>query len=73
MKPLVRTSRAVLPWLTSALAVVELDNVVDVAPYTPGLIVACAVVWGIVILTWRSYQRRTPDHARYVPGVDPFL
>lgn len=54
MRPIVRTCRAVLPWLTAALAVVELDNVVDVAPYTPGLIVACAVVWGIVILTWRT-------------------
>lgn len=54
MRPIIRTCRAVLPWLTAALAVVELDNVVDVAPYTSGLIMACAIVWGIVTLTWRT-------------------
>lgn len=73
MRPIVRTCRAVLPWLTAALAVVELDNFVDVASHTQGLIAACTVVWLVVISTWRSHKRKTPDHARYVSGVDPFI
>lgn len=49
MKQIIRACRLLTPYLSTALLMVELDNIVDVAPYIGGLVLTCIVVWVVVI------------------------
>lgn len=49
MRPIIRTCRFLMPYLSTALLMVELDNVTDIASCLGDLLLTCAVVWVVVI------------------------